>query len=1683
MELSDLLSDTNLLQELLDNPLQMLPTAEQDTLRRCALVRNFGEQLYSSVLQPTKGPDFVQLITNRYIERLPGRERYTLDARTRERLLGEWSPQSPELVDLSKKLVRYFKEEPDPLEMIYHLIVAAPDEALIWLKEEIDQAAESYNLSRLYALQGILEERLPQLDKPLRQLLQELRAVYETRALWANAHYETRFYQERKQTASLLKHLRARENFWLLQLYAPGGAGKTIYLRAVIADHCVPHGWPVAKIDFDHVPHMNQVVDQPWRLLLTVADQLNSQIPSHPFNTLLASNQAYVAQADPVGHRFAHPIEPLTVQEATAKQEQIIEHFSSVMPPSQPYLLIFDTLEQLRHRQITLEALFTLLRALRARSPDLRVILSGRFNLEDPLPGQVPPTIFSHLFSKEAKTVKLKAFTYCESACYLVKKRNLPNNKALIRAIFDKSGGNPFKLVLLAEIVESDRSITAERIRAYKSADFAYLIERVVMRIQEPWVRWVLRYGIVPRQLTQRFLDEIVIPTVKQLKSGERSDDDPEKDWTSDYLSQKIDPFAIAELSSEPPHDLWERLNRYASDYSWVRPAERALVFHPEVRHPMRDLLLRHQREGRRIYCALQQAAFHYYDNLAKKHGRPQDLRDAVYHNYLASQNDDKCSIEQRDDYWLACYERYQDDDAMVKALANEVIDLHAKEDVFVSERVRALAAYALAYRRLPADRRRRPELFSQIDAPLHQAEQAHAAKYVDEAQLAVIKSYLFLAQNKVEAALELIDIAEPRDDRTCLDLALLKMYALDRSGQQAQINRLLSQMEPCIANLARATHDRDRRFAKHAEIIMLEQLARTASAQDQLPQADQYYERLLALSEDDAVVEICHYATRRVQLLAEMGQERRAQQVGEQALARLQADLVSSDKANVDQVTPLLARLRAEIALVRQQPEEAQQFLVGTEPPDQDPSWFDLHARVSVACLRVSEALNDWQMVIKLAPADALALRLEAYTGCARLYLDVLRDIDQAAWYVKQAISETATHEVTALLKLRERILRQSMTLLRLWVRLMGQQGKAHEARQMIMKALDGEAPATSKVKLWVSLLATIDENHADGSRVTSTIAWQIYKALARVPLDQRLSLFDGLVNCSTPDASAKLSSRSYCKELLDRLPSIDPDVHNPALATLRWAEVHRVFGDPDHARDLLDGIDDERLPVLIQRYRAYDRLGWRPERLSQANDEVSRQFNKRTHVGKYLPDDLVLLLLLEQLERLLHHGGKDELHRLADKLNVQGKSTDGLVKKFANALLDRLGSAWQPRISQLPEIEQFTDFWSKDSAVPHDAEIMPELSINTHIGSKGSALPPDVGKVTIKLSANTRTTIFDDQIQREYVETIPSNLVMNLEAWMMDEVTPPWQFAREFTDHWRKIGDKLSRLLLGERLRTYDNKRRQLRVDLSSDISYLPWELAQVDDRPLVMTKRFPIVYRYAPAERQLERPQAKNDVLLLRLGAALENLESRGQSQRGVDLRDLFLRHGLSVETLERPDPYELMEALRRQPASILYIEANLIESQIGPALDFGRRGFYKEQSRDFTARNLISTLGRVRGAPLIILDAPSTPSLADNVRQLCLRNAFATELLEHPAVSAVIATGLADLYQVDEAPVELLVPALADGRPICEGVSRMWQTAATRINWEAKDEALFANLLAFAGTALFTREPLRVLEVGK
>ena len=206
-------------------------------------------------------------------------------------------------------------------------------------------------------------------------------------------------------------------------------------------------------------------------------------------------------------------------------------------------------------------------------------------------------------------SVSLAPFSAAESRQYLVEKRHLPADDPRLAVASERAGGSPFALALYADLLHTRPDLPVDELRTYPSADLAYLIERVLERIPDPYVHWLLRYGVVPRRLTWTYVKDVMAKRLKEATSGVETYDKSNNDPLPEHKKQTL--FRRDLLRPGEPlkalDEIWKNLTQYASQSSWVSRVDNdpnILLFHPEVLNPMRWLLREHQRDAFRLLHA-----------------------------------------------------------------------------------------------------------------------------------------------------------------------------------------------------------------------------------------------------------------------------------------------------------------------------------------------------------------------------------------------------------------------------------------------------------------------------------------------------------------------------------------------------------------------------------------------------------------------------------------------------------------------------------------------------------------------------------------------------------------------------------------------------------------------------------------------------------------------------------------------------------------------------------------------------------------------------------------------------------------------------------------------------------------------------------------------------------------------
>ena len=649
--MADALTDPNaLLQRML---VKTLPKDDLAILRRAAVLRYVTPDLARTVTEKDEeAKRLVQHPLLREVKTVGSQIVREMPLSLRQALLAGWQDEAAQIW---KKVAEVIpgKEEGRSDEGLYAqlAIAGAKKDALVNLRAQFEKAlnAPEPNVSRAHDLLRLLDEWPINQNRDAIALRIELLPRLQmfgraARDREATCKYLVRAFEERA-----LELLLKDSPQWMLQIHAPGGRGKTMFLRNLLGRTCPKENVPAARIDFDHVAHLSVVTNEPWRILLAIARQLNPQLQHTPFETILLSYGRFQAQLFSEVHprrRSTGAIDEGYTKDYDAKSAEleVPKKFRTQLAEvagDGTVVVVLDTAETVLHAEgADLEPLLRILSELHSgaegdgedspRVPGLRVILCGRFDLEGTRPlaegGKRPrlegfnetwvgpesevrietgdPTKEKKYdttlrFGREVVSLELPAFSPDETRRYLETMWDLGDRPEMIEIIADRCKGNPMKIALVAEHVKKNPELKVKDVAAFESVELFYLVDRVVDRIddEDGTIQWLLRWGVLPRILTRAFVDAVVWPALVEFVEVQHSYDDPDKDklpesrhgfgrWKTPNLETVRDARAAGRA--------WDGLLDYAASASWVSVTEDlidAVVFHPEVRGPLRRLL------------------------------------------------------------------------------------------------------------------------------------------------------------------------------------------------------------------------------------------------------------------------------------------------------------------------------------------------------------------------------------------------------------------------------------------------------------------------------------------------------------------------------------------------------------------------------------------------------------------------------------------------------------------------------------------------------------------------------------------------------------------------------------------------------------------------------------------------------------------------------------------------------------------------------------------------------------------------------------------------------------------------------------------------------------------------------------------------------------------------------------
>ena len=462
--------------------------------------------------------------------------------------------------------------------------------------ELYDAADQVHDLSGCQVLLDVLQSRyrLPVLDQDLLDLRHDLSAYLGARNLWSTDYYQSAPYVSRPALEQALEDLLRGRGGRILQLHAADGMGKSMQLRWFIARRCVPapHRIPCVRIDLDVVA--SAATWHPWLLLVEMAAQLDPQLPYGPFQDLLVSYSPYrtlLAPAATAPGSLEIPVSAVEVDGA-----DIQARFTDILVEKigeRPVVMAFDSMEHLLRPGGEPTGVLELVGRLNRDVGSLRIILVSQDDLRGRLPG-----LSEHL--PGLRSVEVGPLGREEQRRYLSQTRHLPDPE-LVDAVTRHSGGMPSQLNLLADLVEKQPGIDPNEIGELEGHNLA---ERLLEGVADLRLRWVLRFGVVPRRLTFQFFAEVLAPF----------------------------------MTPEPPPDeiskLWRLLVKYASASVWVSVVlddQETIRYHPAVAPALRELLREHS-----LSAQLHQAAARWFEELSRQ--RPGAwgplVSEAVYHSF-----------------------------------------------------------------------------------------------------------------------------------------------------------------------------------------------------------------------------------------------------------------------------------------------------------------------------------------------------------------------------------------------------------------------------------------------------------------------------------------------------------------------------------------------------------------------------------------------------------------------------------------------------------------------------------------------------------------------------------------------------------------------------------------------------------------------------------------------------------------------------------------------------------------------------------------------------------------------------------------------------------------------------------------------------------------------------------------
>lgn len=1690
-------------------------------LRRCAVPPTFDRATFEEILWIEGLPKLDLMTATGQLEAAPGEgDRYRLAPSMRDTCLGDWweEPGGPaEMGGLAGRLADVARRQGRDLEELSLRLVQDPVVAADLFRSLYAAADRRHDLGRCRAVLDVLDTAGH--GSPLDAELVALRADHATylaaRTMWATEFYRSARYTQREAVEAVLEALLAGESAPILQLYADGGMGKSTQLRWFIARRCVPDRIPCARLDFDEAVHPVSASRHPWLLLVEAAAQLDQQITGLPFQELLAAYGDYrtLLTRKPVAEKLGSAPRHASRGEGDDALERFVAAVGSVSP-RRPVVLVLDTFERVLHRSVDPTGIVELLEAVVERLPALRVVLAGRFDLRERVPVGLLPAVASH---------ELTLLTDRQQHDYLVGVRGLAEDVAA--QIQKLAEGRPLTLATYADLVLRSKDVTAAELATWRRPGLLMAIQRYVDEIGDHRVRWLLRYGVIPRRLRYDFVVSVMRPFLTDGMAGSGTWDDPAQDDRP-----PDDGGATFRTDLRPPSDerelreIWDALRDYASDYGWIWVAQDepdALQIRGDVIRPLRELIRPHA-----VYLQLQRAAADYFERRASED--PERwltwIREAIFHRF---QHDARAAVG----LWRAAIDRARAMDQYdrclefaTELLGEDYVDRSGEPILPMTARVlasahleRAQAAAALADQNQAG-----PEdpLWSEVEAgwgAVRALRESWPEIELPPTLTVALEARLALARGDARKARALL---RDRHDN------------LTPSRELADLERALGQ-----TLLASQTPD------AVAHLVRSYEVARDAN---DMPGARQSVSTLVrtytAASDDGAALALLDKA-RRDKVVDDSDPE----------LGLFEAGILAGSGAVV-RAREMVGRL-IETGGV---PETEARAILSYVCLQAD----DVTGAIGAAerCLRLAEkhpsrAVDTTSLALVLR-GMAFAALLDPYRSATDLTAATSRarerrDHNSAAEYAGLAalvLTDLAGQLTEAAQILEEAQRSGPATGSRAWLR--ARLAAAHLRRAlgepsvetMLWETLaaveSGPTPPSGVAEVVVELLATAPPGrHAE-------LVERLVRCLARItPPPNRLNPMWHLRDVPRLELPAALSHRLLVLLVVETDQTWVGGAPTGARPTAAWwwvAEVLRVAGRTDEARRLLD---------TALEGREHDLLGW------------WRWLDGMTRLGpptadEPVPPDTVLtapgtLAIACQLTLAERRMALDPLDRTVERLKAAEALLAGSRPYRWTA---RLAMAWAEVAHRRGEAAlsrrhagraaavygRLGDVRQRDAVagrfnLGHEDRHEDGGTIELRFGSLAgqhidvAARRPDGHRISQSVSTLKFGDADDAAQTLSRLRTVMAPLVGGWRAW-----------SKEVAEH--LVPPDLRAALT---VATGDYRDVRLVIE-SRDPAALPWELTRAWDAdvPVVQAPAVGNVYRglkraardeaktrklqellrqlgyftgvpdglrgtltaeavrglqedsgitvdgeagpetwSALRQRVVGRTRRRPRAILLRPGHDREAERQRGYAAGGQEPASAYLRHGFELVVMEDPGPDALTHAVDLSAdglPDLLHVMSPVRLVGGATVLDFGAEAGGRLRAQPGTSVLTVHALGDLcsvlaRGAkiPLVVLDIPLPHSPLEAVRHLGVRNSFAFQLLRLGAAEAVLAMGLA--RPTDQAWIlDRVVGGLAEGQDIA--------AVARTVQRSSQPDDLNATL-AYAGSALYLdRPPPALLPLG-